>query len=142
MFEHRLFLFATRPALWSSAEFGRLVVVALLSVLEVCVGDITTTCDAGFARSLVIATEYSVTRCCFCRPELLLPTGYPRKRFRAKLKPTDGINHGGGLVLSSKSVLIFQFTLFNVKSECRIPSDCTVCSGLRRSSMQLCSAGM
>ena len=26
-------LFATRPALWSSAEFGRLVVVALLSVL-------------------------------------------------------------------------------------------------------------
>ena len=47
MFEHCL-LFATRPALWSSAEFGRLVVVALLSVLKVCAGDVT--CDAGFAR--------------------------------------------------------------------------------------------
>ena len=112
MFEHRLFLFATRPALWSSAEFGRLVVVALLSVLEVCVGDITTTCDAGFARSLVIATEYSVTRCCFCRSELLLPTGTPRKRFYAKLNSCNGINPGEQFVLNSNSVLIFLTTLF------------------------------
>ncbi len=52
MFEHCL-LFATRPALWSSAEFGRLVVVALIlsvSSRSVC-GVSTVACDAGFARS-------------------------------------------------------------------------------------------